>query len=156
MGLRNPLLRQKQACSGHVTRHDYKTILQGAMDGGRYRCQRWICWTDNVKEWTSRPTPELLKMPSPREDWKRISAESSLMSLLLVLTFSPLFLFDNVCKPKHVFFSPAHPLLFLTSSKILMLSIPDTQNFSLFCRNRVLHYRQDKNNSVSTFTVAIK
>ena len=32
---------------------------------------------DNIKEWTSLPIPELLMMASSREQWKRISAESS-------------------------------------------------------------------------------
>ena len=35
---------------------------------------------DNIKEWTSLPIPELLTRVSCRKDWKRISAESSLMS----------------------------------------------------------------------------
>ena len=35
---------------------------------------------DNIKEWTSLPMPELLTKPSCIKDWKRISAESSLMS----------------------------------------------------------------------------
>ena len=34
-----------------------------------------------LKEWTSLPMPELLTRVSCRKDWKRISAESSLMSL---------------------------------------------------------------------------
>ena len=37
------------------------------------------CWMDNVKEWTSLPMPGLLTMVSRRQDWKRISAESSLI-----------------------------------------------------------------------------
>ena len=36
---------------------------------------------DNIKEWTFLPVPELFKGASCRKDWKRISAESSLMSL---------------------------------------------------------------------------
>ena len=35
---------------------------------------------DHVKQWTPLPMPELFKMASCREDWKWISAESSLMS----------------------------------------------------------------------------
>ena len=34
----------------------------------------------NLKEWTSLPMPELLTKASCRKDWKRISAESPLMS----------------------------------------------------------------------------
>ena len=36
---------------------------------------------DNIKERTSLPMPELLTRVSCRKDWKRISAESSLMPL---------------------------------------------------------------------------
>ena len=36
---------------------------------------------DNIKEWSIfLPTPELLARASCRKDWKRISAESSVMS----------------------------------------------------------------------------
>ena len=35
---------------------------------------------DNMKEGTSLPMPELLLRASCRKDWKRISAETSLMS----------------------------------------------------------------------------
>ena len=35
---------------------------------------------DNIKEWTSLPMPELLTWAFCRKDWKRISAESALMS----------------------------------------------------------------------------
>ena len=36
---------------------------------------------DNAKEWTSLPMPELPTMAPCRKDWKRISAESSVMLL---------------------------------------------------------------------------
>ena len=39
-----------------------------------------VRWIDNTKEWTSLPVPELLTRPSCRKDWKKISAESTLMS----------------------------------------------------------------------------
>ena len=35
---------------------------------------------DNIEEWTSLPMQELLTRASCRKDWKRISAEPSLMS----------------------------------------------------------------------------
>ena len=35
---------------------------------------------DNIKEWTSLPVPELVTRASCRKDWKRASAEPSLMS----------------------------------------------------------------------------
>ena len=74
--------RQKFAWFGHVTRHESfsKTILQGTLEGGR-RCGRQRkCWIDIIKEWTSLPTPELLTKALCKKDWKRISAELSLMS----------------------------------------------------------------------------
>ena len=86
VGPQEPLLasvkRRKLAWFGHVTRHDSlsKTILHGTMEGGR-RCGRQRkCWMDNIKEWTYLPMLELLTRTSCERDWKRISAESSLMS----------------------------------------------------------------------------
>ena len=35
---------------------------------------------DNVKEWTSLPMPEVLTVTSRGKDWKRISAETFVMS----------------------------------------------------------------------------
>ena len=37
-------------------------------------------WVDNIKEWTYLPMPELLTRVSCRKGWKRISAESFVMS----------------------------------------------------------------------------
>ena len=45
-------------------------------EGGRQKG----CWMDNIKEWTFLPMPDLLTRASCRQDWKRIAAESSLMS----------------------------------------------------------------------------
>ena len=74
--------RRKLTWFGNVTRHDSlsKTILHGALESGRRRGRQRKCWMDNIKEWTSLPTPELLTRASYRKDWKMISAESSLMS----------------------------------------------------------------------------
>ena len=86
VGPQEPLLetvkRRKLEWFGHVTRHDSlsKTILQCALEGGR-RCGRpRKCWMDNEKEWTCLPMTEMLTRPSCRKHWKRISAESSVMS----------------------------------------------------------------------------
>ena len=83
---REPLLatvkRRTLAWLGHVTHRDSfsKTIAQGTLEDGR--CCGWQRkrWMVNIKEWTSLPMPELLTTVSCRKDWKRISAESSLMS----------------------------------------------------------------------------
>ena len=37
------------------------------------------CWMDNITEWTSLPMPELPTRASCTTDWKKISAESSLL-----------------------------------------------------------------------------
>ena len=73
--------KQKLAWFGHVTRNDIlsKTIPQGTFEGGQCSCQQRKCWMDNIKEWMSLPMPELLTMTC-RKDWRKISAESSVMS----------------------------------------------------------------------------
>ena len=86
VGQQEPLLatakRRKLSWFGHVTRHDSlsKTILRGILEGGRRRSRQRKCWMDNRKEWTSLPMPELLTRAFCRKYWKRICAESSLMS----------------------------------------------------------------------------
>ena len=83
---REPLLatvkRRKLSWFGHVSRHDNlsKTILQGILEVGRHHGRQRKYSMDNVKEWTFPPVPELLTGAFCRKDWKRISAESSLMS----------------------------------------------------------------------------
>ena len=89
VGLQEPFLaivkRLKLTWFGHVTHHDTLsiTILQGTLEGG------WCCgwqrkyWMDNIKKWTSLPMPELFTRASHRNDWNRISAESSLMCSLM-------------------------------------------------------------------------
>ena len=80
--LRATVKRWKLAWFGHVTRHDSlpQTILQGTFEGGRRRGRQRKCWVDNIKEWATLPMPELLTRATCRKDWKRISAESSLVS----------------------------------------------------------------------------
>ena len=87
VGPHEPLLstvkRRKLAWFGHVTRYNTlsKTILQGTLEGGGGDAMvGGKCWTDNIREWTSLPMPELLTRASYRKDWKRIAAEMSLMS----------------------------------------------------------------------------
>ena len=73
--------RRKLVLFGH-TRHGsvFKTILKGTLGDGRRRSRQRKCWEDNIKEWTSLLMPELFTTASSRKDWKRISAESSVMS----------------------------------------------------------------------------
>ena len=86
VGPQEPLLatvkRRKRAWFRHVTRCDSlsKTIDQGTLEGGQCRGQQRKCWMDHIKEWTSLPMPELLTRASCRKDWKRITAESSVLT----------------------------------------------------------------------------
>ena len=74
--------RRKLACSGHVASYDSlsETVLQGTLEEGRRRGRQSKCWVDNVRECTSLPMPELLTMACPRKVWKKIYAESFLVS----------------------------------------------------------------------------
>ena len=59
-----------------LTRKETETCMRSGRRRGRQR----KCWLDNIKGWTYLPIPELLTRASCRKDWKRIFAESSLMS----------------------------------------------------------------------------
>ena len=67
---------------GHVTCYDNlsKKIPQGTLEGEWHYGRQRKCCMDNIKEWTSLPMPKLITRACCRKDWKRISAESSLMS----------------------------------------------------------------------------
>ena len=67
-----------RACQ--TPRQPLRTILQGTLAGGWRRGRQRKCWVDNIKERTSLPIPELLTMASCRRVWKRISAQSFVMS----------------------------------------------------------------------------
>ena len=79
---RNPYWQLSRDESLHVTRHNSlsKTILLGILEGGR--CFSWQrkCWMDYIKKWTYLPMPELFTRSSCKKHWKRISAESSVIS----------------------------------------------------------------------------
>ena len=85
-GPQEPLLatvkRRKLAWFGHVTRHDSlsKTTFRGTLEGGLHCGWQRKCWMDNIIDWTPLPLSEVLTMASCRKDWKRFSAESSVMS----------------------------------------------------------------------------
>ena len=66
--------RRKSAWFGHIMRQNSlsKTILQGTLESGRRRSRQRKGWMEDVK--SRRPCL------SCRKDWKRICAESSLMS----------------------------------------------------------------------------
>ena len=65
-----------RAC--HTPRQPLQNHPSRQLEGRRRRGRHSKCWMDSIKEWTS--LPELLKRASCRKDWKRISAESSLVS----------------------------------------------------------------------------
>ena len=73
--------RLKLAWFRHGTRHDSlsKTILHGTLKAGDAVVGRGNAGWKNIKEWTSLPMPEMLTMASCRSDWKRISAESTVI-----------------------------------------------------------------------------
>lgn len=73
--------RKKLAWYGHTTRHNClaKTILQGTLEGGRRRGRQRKSWSDNIKDWTSLNTPELLRTAANRDDWNRVAAAASHM-----------------------------------------------------------------------------
>ena len=62
-----------RAC--HTPRQPLQNYPPGHLGGWQRKC-----WMDNIKDWTSLPMPELLTTASCRKDWKRISAESPLVS----------------------------------------------------------------------------
>ena len=76
------LLRDGNLHGSGMSHHDSlsKTILQGTLEGGRRRGRQRKCWVDNMKEWTSLTMPKLFTNASCGKGWKRVSAESSLMS----------------------------------------------------------------------------
>ena len=57
-----------------------KIILQDTLEAWWRHGGRRKCWMDDIREWISLPMPELFTQTSSRKAWKRISAESSLMS----------------------------------------------------------------------------
>ena len=85
VGLQEPPLatvdRRKLAWFGHVTRIDSlsRTILLGTLEGGRRRGRQRKRWMDNDKECTPLPMTELLTRAAWKKDWRKISAESSLV-----------------------------------------------------------------------------
>ena len=82
MGLLATVKGRKHAWFGHVTcmTASPEYIFQGTLENGRRRGRHRKCWMDNIIEWRCLPMPELLTKTSCRKDWKRISAESSLVS----------------------------------------------------------------------------
>ncbi|XP_071509599.1 uncharacterized protein [Diadema antillarum] len=71
--------RRKLKWFGHVTRRDglVKTVLQGAVRGGRKRGRQKKRWEDNITEWTGLKLSEAVTHAKDREGWKGLVARSS-------------------------------------------------------------------------------
>ena len=63
----------------HVTTASPKPSFRAPWRVGRRRGRQRKFWMDKIKEWTYLHMPEPLTRASCRNDWKRISAETSLM-----------------------------------------------------------------------------
>ena len=61
----------------HVLWQPLKTHPSGHLEQCHF--QQWKCWMDNVKECTFLPMQKVRTTAYCRKDWKRISAESSIM-----------------------------------------------------------------------------
>ena len=77
--------RRKLARFEHVTRHDslFNTILQGTLEDGRRRGQQRKCWMDNIKSEHFCSCQNCSQGHPEEKDWKRISAESSVIIISL-------------------------------------------------------------------------
>ena len=71
--------RRKLAWFGHTTRHDSlsKTIMQGTVAGAQKRGRQRKSWMDNIREWTTMTTPDLLIAANNRNTWRRVSVSAA-------------------------------------------------------------------------------
>ena len=64
----------------HTPRQPLPNHHFGHLGDGRCRGRQRKCWMDNIKQWAFLPMPDLLTRASCIKYWRRISAESSLIS----------------------------------------------------------------------------
>ena len=66
---------------GQVTRSSglVKTILQGAVQGGRRRGRQRKRWEDNIKEWTGLEWNITLRKAENREEWRKLIVKSTVV-----------------------------------------------------------------------------
>ena len=66
---------------GHVSRSSglAKTILQGAVKGGRRQGEQRKRWEDNDREWTSLEFTNSQRAVENREKWRNLVAKSSVV-----------------------------------------------------------------------------
>ena len=60
--------KKKLTWYGHINRHAGlpKTVVQGTLEGGRKRGRQRKSWLDNIKEWTRKESPELIRLAKDR------------------------------------------------------------------------------------------
>ena len=71
--------RRKLKWYGHVTRSSglAKIILQGTVQGGRWRGRHNKRWEDNIPEWTGMTLGAAMRKAERREEWRELVARSS-------------------------------------------------------------------------------
>ena len=52
-------------------------ILQGMVQGGRWKGRQKKRWEDNISEWIGLRLREALRKAEDREEWRNVVAESS-------------------------------------------------------------------------------
>ena len=57
-----------------------KTILQGAVKGGRKQGRQRKRWEDNIREWTGLEFGKSQRAMENREKWRKLVAKSSVVS----------------------------------------------------------------------------
>ena len=72
--LQTAVKRRKLKWYGQVTRSSglAKTILEGAVQGGRRRGRQRKRWKDNIKEWTGLEWNSILREAENREEWRKL------------------------------------------------------------------------------------
>ena len=66
---------------GHVSRSSglAKTILQGAVKGGRGQGRQRKRWEDNIREWTGLDFAKVRREVENREKWRKLVAKVSVV-----------------------------------------------------------------------------
>ena len=73
--------RHKLQWYGHVSRSAglAKTILQGAVKGGRRQGRQRKRWEDNIRDWTGLELGKSQRAVENRETWRKLVAKSSVV-----------------------------------------------------------------------------
>ena len=82
IGLYEGLLTSVERCKmkwyRHITRSSglAKTVLQGTVQGGRWRGWQRKRWEDNIKKWTGLEWNSILRKAENREEWRKLAVKS--------------------------------------------------------------------------------